>query len=162
MVGRYVLPYQKDPAATLRRFARFLRPGGIVVLHEFDFTVRNPTWPPCPLWDDSYRLLTAAFRAIGTPPDFGRRLNRVFLDAGLPAPEVECQAPVAAGADSPIVPWLAYTLRSVAPVLAGAGLSLPAGLVADDTLPDQLEQAVLEQGSQVLGALQYGAWTRVP
>lgn len=162
VVGRYVLPYQKDPAATLRRFARFLRPGGLVVFHEFDFTVQNPSWPPSPPWDDSYRLLADVYRAIGTPPDFGRRLNRTFLDAGLPAPEVECQAPVAAGPDSPIVPWLAYTLRSIAPVLARTGLPLPAGLVADDTLPDQLGKAVLEQGSQVLGALQYGAWTRVP
>ncbi|MDX2693926.1 class I SAM-dependent methyltransferase [Streptomyces ipomoeae] len=162
VVGRYVLLYQKDPADLLRRFTRFLRPGGILVFHEVDFTVQNPSWPPSPLWDECYRLLSEVYRATGTPPDFGRRLNRTFLDAGLPAPEVECEAPVAAGGDSPIIPWLAYTLRSIAPALAKAGLSLPAGLVADDTLPDQLEKALLEQGSQVLGALQYGAWTRVP
>ncbi|KUL41927.1 class I SAM-dependent methyltransferase [Streptomyces regalis] len=162
VVGRYVLMYQKDPADTLRRFTRFLRPGGIVAFHEVDFTVQNPSWPPSPLWDECYRLLSEVYRVTGTPPDFGRRLNRAFLDAGLPAPTVECQAPVAAGGDSPIVPWLAYTLRSIEPVLAKTGLSLPEGLVADDTLPDQLEKAVLEQGSQVLGALQYGAWTRVP
>ncbi|MEW2403383.1 class I SAM-dependent methyltransferase [Streptomyces sp. NPDC046862] len=162
VVGRYVLLYQKDPAATLRRFARFLRSGGIMVFHEFDFVVQNPTWPPCPLWDDSYRLLTEVYHAVGTPPDFGPRLNRTFLDAGLPSPTVECQGPVAAGEDSPLFPWLAYSLRVLEPALAKAGLSLPAGLVADDTLPDQLAKAVLEQGSQVLGALQYGAWTRVP
>ncbi|WP_416981031.1 SAM-dependent methyltransferase [Streptomyces sp. T028] len=162
VVGRYVLLYQKDPAATLRRFARLLRPGGIMVFHEFDFVVPNPTFPPCPLWDDSYRLLTDVYEAIGTPPDFGRRLNRAFLDAGLPSPTVECQGPVAAGEKSPLFPWLAYSLRVLEPALAKTGLSLPAGLVCDDTLPDQLEKAVVEQGSQVLGALQYGAWTRVP
>ncbi|MGY1495885.1 class I SAM-dependent methyltransferase [Streptomyces sp. QTS52] len=162
LVGRFVLLYQKDPAATLRRFTRFLRPGGIVVFHEIDFTVQNPSWPPSPLWDDSYRLLADTFRANGTPPDFGRRLNRTFLDAGLPAPTVECRAPVAAGSDSPLVPWLAYTLRVLEPALAGVGLSLPAGLVADDTLEDHLAKAVQEQGSQILGALQYGAWTRKP
>ncbi|WLW50224.1 class I SAM-dependent methyltransferase [Streptomyces sp. YU58] len=162
VVGRYVLPYQKDPAATLRRFARFLRPGGILAFHEFDFLVQNPTWPPCPLWDDSYRLLTKVYEATGTPPDFGGRLYRTFLDAGLPGPTVECQGPVGAGADSPLFPWLAYSLRVLEPALAKAGLSLPAGLVADDTLPDQLEKAVLEQNSQILATLQYGAWTRVP
>jgi hypothetical protein len=151
-----------DPAATLRRFTRFLRPGGIVVFHEFDFVVQNPTWPPCPRWDDSYRLLTEVYRAVGTPPDFGPRLNRTFLDAGLPSPTVECQGPVAAGEDSPLFPWLAYSLRVLEPALKRAGLSLPEGLVSDDTLAEQLEKAVLEQGSQVLGALQYGAWTRVP
>lgn len=162
VVGRYVLLYQKDPADTLSRFTRLLRPGGIVAFHEIDFIVPNPTWPPAPLWDDSYRLLTEVFEATGTPPDFGRRLNRTFLDAGLPSPTVECQGPVAAGVGSPLFPWLALTLRVLEPVLAKAGLSLPAGLVADDTLPDQLEKVVVEQGSQVLGSLQYGAWTRVP
>jgi SAM-dependent methyltransferase len=162
VVGRYVLLYQKDPAATVSRFARFLRPGGIVAFHEIDFIVPNPTWPPCPTWDDSYQLVTDVYRATGTPPDFGRQLTRTFLDAGLPSPTIECHGPVAAGADSPLFPWLAYTLRVLEPTLAKVGLSLPADLVSDDTLPDQLEKAVVEQGSQVLGALQYGAWTRVP
>ncbi|MEV0639674.1 class I SAM-dependent methyltransferase [Streptomyces sp. NPDC050619] len=162
VVGRFVLLYQKDPAATLRRFARLLRPGGILVFHEIDFTVQNPSWPPSPLWDDSYALLAKAFRANGTPPDFGRQLNRTFLDAGLPGPMVECHASVVVGGDSPMVPWLAYTLRSLEPALAMAGLSLPAGLVADDTLSDFLAKALTEQGGQALGALQYGAWTRMP
>ena len=162
VVGRYVLLYQKDPAATLRRFARFLRPGGILVFHEVDFTAQSPSWPPCPLWDDSYRLLAEVYRANGTPPDFGRRLNRTFLDAGLPGPAVECHVPVAAGGDSPIVPWVAYSLRSLEPALARAGLSLPTGLAADDTLADLLAKALQEQGSQALGQLQYGAWTRMP
>jgi 2-polyprenyl-3-methyl-5-hydroxy-6-metoxy-1,4-benzoquinol methylase len=162
VVGRLVLLYQKDPAATLRRFAQFLRPGGIMVFHEIDSTVQNPSWPPCAVWDDTYRLVSEVFLANGTPPDFGRRLNRTFLDAGLPGPTVECLVPVVTGRDSPVVPWVAYTLRSLDPALAKAGLSLPAGLVADDTLSDQLEKAVQEQGSQILGPLQYGAWTRVP
>ncbi|WP_155060342.1 class I SAM-dependent methyltransferase [Streptomyces blattellae] len=162
VVGRFVLLYQNDPAATLRRFARFLRPGGVLVFHEIDFTVQNPSWPPASLWDDSYRLLTEVFLANGTPPDFGRRLNRTFLDAGLPGPTLECHASVASGGDSPIVPWLAYTLRSLEPALEKMGLSLPEGLVADDTLTDRLEKAVREQGSQILGSLQYGAWVRVP
>lgn len=46
-------------------------------------------------------------------------------------------------------------------MLAEVGLYLPEGLVADDTLPDQPEKAMLDQGSQIPGALQYGAWTRV-
>ncbi|WP_416981377.1 methyltransferase domain-containing protein [Streptomyces sp. T028] len=162
VVGRFVLLYRKDPAATLSRYARLLRPGGILVFHEIDLTVRDPSWPPAPVWDDCYRLVTEACLATGTPPDFGRRLSRTFLDAGLPAPVVECEAPIASGPASPIVPWLAYTLLSIQPVLSGAGLSLPQGLVADDTLPDHLEKAVLAQGSQVQGGLQYGAWTRLP
>ena len=37
LVGRYVLLYQLDPSSTLRSLLRFVKPGGIVVFHEFDF-----------------------------------------------------------------------------------------------------------------------------
>lgn len=114
---------------------------------------------------DVGRQLPAAHRGVPRSRNttgLGPRLSRTFLDAGLAAPTVECQGPVAAGEGAPLFPWLAYSLRVLEPALAKAGLSLPPGLVSDDTLPDQLEKAVLEQGSQVLGALQYGAWTRVP
>jgi ubiquinone/menaquinone biosynthesis C-methylase UbiE len=57
VVGRFVLLYQRDPADILRKFTRFLRPGGIVAFHEIHLTNENPSWPPCPTWDDSYRLL---------------------------------------------------------------------------------------------------------
>jgi ubiquinone/menaquinone biosynthesis C-methylase UbiE len=36
IVGRFILMYFADPAATLRRLARLLRPGSIVAFLEFD------------------------------------------------------------------------------------------------------------------------------
>ncbi|MFC8428312.1 class I SAM-dependent methyltransferase [Streptomyces sp. NPDC057253] len=160
VVGRFVLLYQPDPAGTLRRFARFLRPGGVMVFHEIDLTNEYSSWPPSPVWDESYRLLAEAYRRGGTPPDFGRRLTRAFLDAGLPSPTVECLTPVGTDVSSPVIRWVADSVRSLAPVLERTGLSLPEGLVADDTLPDQLEKAVGELGSQIQGPVQYGAWAR--
>jgi hypothetical protein len=50
----------------------------------------------------------------------------------------------------------------VEPQLKQAGIGLPPGITIDHTLAGQLEKAVLEQGSQILGPIQYGAWTRMP
>ncbi|MER6526363.1 hypothetical protein [Streptomyces sp. NPDC001508] len=131
-----------------------------MVFHEIDLTNEYSSWPPSPLWDESYLLLAEAYRRGGTPPDFGRRLTRTFLDAGLPSPAVECLTPVGADASSPVIRWIADSVRSLAPMLERTGLTLPAGLTADDTLPDLLEKAVQEQGSQIQGPVQYGAWAR--
>jgi 2-polyprenyl-3-methyl-5-hydroxy-6-metoxy-1,4-benzoquinol methylase len=40
LVGRYVLLYQPDPSSTIRSLLRSVKPGGIVVFHEFD--LRGP------------------------------------------------------------------------------------------------------------------------
>jgi SAM-dependent methyltransferase len=162
VVGRYVLLYQRDPADVLRKVSRFLRPSGIVAFHEIDLTNENPSWPPCPTWDDSYRLLAEVYSAHGTPPDFGRRLNRTFLDAGLPSPEIEAIGIVGAHEGSPLFDWIAQSLHSLEPALSKWGLPLPPGLAPDDALADALRKAVSDQGSQVMGPIQYGAWTRTP
>jgi ubiquinone/menaquinone biosynthesis C-methylase UbiE len=84
VVGHYILLYQPDPAATIARLTRFLKPGGIVVFHEVDFAIINPSFPQCELYDQIHGLNTEVFRRVGFPPDFGRRIGRVILDAGLP------------------------------------------------------------------------------
>jgi SAM-dependent methyltransferase len=162
LVGRYVLQYMPDPAATLRRLTRLVRPGGVIVFHDKDFSNSNPTWPPCRLWDECYALMTKLFEAAGTPPDFGRRLTRTFLDAGLPWPSLEAVGPTGGAPGSALYPWLASCIRSAEPQIRQAGIALPPGITVDDTLAEQLEKAILEQGSQILGPMQYGAWTRTP
>jgi hypothetical protein len=107
-------------------------------------------------------LLAEVYRAHGTPPDFGRRLNRTFLDAGLPSPEIEAVGIVGADEGSPLFDWMAQSLRSLKPALTKWGFALPEGLEPDEALTDALRKAVFDQGSQVMGPIQYGAWTRIP
>jgi hypothetical protein len=66
------------------------------------------------------------------------------------------------GRASFLYPWIANTLLSVAPRLANLGLTPPAGITLDQTLAASLEQAAIAAGSQILGPMQYGAWTRKP
>jgi ubiquinone/menaquinone biosynthesis C-methylase UbiE len=159
IVGRYILLYLPAPASALRRLASMLRTGSVAIFHEIDLTETHPTWPVCDAWDDSYRLLAAVYRGAGATPDFGRRIHRTFLDAGLPAPDIESITPVG-GPDSMVVDWLAMSLISLEPALTGAGLALPSGLPFDGTLGDRLRAALAEQNSQVIGPAQYGAWSR--
>jgi ubiquinone/menaquinone biosynthesis C-methylase UbiE len=160
IVGRYVLLYQPDAAATLRHLTRFLRPGGIVAFHEPDFTCPTPTTPACDFLDQVLWLVPQAFRLAGLPADFGRHLASTFLGANLPFPSMAAEIPVGGASGSSLYSWIASTVISLAPRFESLGMSLPPGVVADHTLAAKLEEASLATGSQLMLSIQYGAWTR--
>jgi len=162
IVGRYILLYQHDPGATIRHLLKFLKPGGIVVFHELDFTDPRSSDPPCAFWDEIYALLSEAFRRAGNPPDYGRRMAKAFLEADLPFPTVLAESLAGGGRGSYLYRWIANTLISVSPRMGEMGLAMPSGVVADETLAKRLEEEVVATGSQILGPIQFGAWTRKP
>jgi ubiquinone/menaquinone biosynthesis C-methylase UbiE len=162
IVGRYILLYHHDPGATIRHLLKFLKPGGIVVFHEIDFTDPRSSDPPCAFWDETYALLGEVFRRAGNPPDYGRRMAKAFLDAGLPFPSVLAESLVGGGRGSDLYRWIANTLISVSPRMGELGLAMPGGVVADESLAKRLEEEVVASGSQILGPIQFGAWTRKP
>ena len=162
VVGRYVLQYQPDAAATLRRLTAFLKPGGIVAFHEVDFTCPHLSFPPCELFDQVVGIVPEVFRRVGLPPDFGRHLGKTFVDAGLPFPTIHAETPVGGARGSSFYSWIAATVVSVTPRLADLGLSLPSGVVADHTLVAKLEKAAVAQGCQIVGSTQFGTWAREP
>lgn len=158
VIGRYVLLYQDDPAATLRRYARYLRRGGVLIFHDIDMTNNYPSWPPCPAWDDYYRLITNAYLTTGAAPDFGRRLSNTFYAAGLPRPVVEAVTPIANGPDSPVLDWIARTVGSLEPLITRIGATPLAGFGYDDLMA--LWREAIADGVQIQAPVQYGAWTR--
>jgi SAM-dependent methyltransferase len=160
VVGRYILLYLVDAAATIRQMTRFLKSGGIVAFHEVDFINPHSSFPSCELWDRVAELIPEVFRRAGLSPDFGRRLGRTYLDAGLPFPTIVAERGVGGGRGSHVYPLLASTLISLAPRLADLGLALPPGIVADQTLAAKLEEAVVALGCQLTGVTQFGAWAR--
>lgn len=160
VVGRYILLYQPDAAATLRRLISFLKPGGIVAFHEVDFSCPHPSYPPCEVFDEVVWLVAEVFRRVGVRPDFGRFLGKTFLDAGLPFPAIVAETLVGGERGSAFYSWVGAIVVSVAPRLADLGLALPAGVVADHSLAAKLEEAAVAQGSQIIGSTQFGAWAR--
>ncbi|MGH7720252.1 MAG: class I SAM-dependent methyltransferase [Gemmatimonadaceae bacterium] len=65
------LHYARDQAAVLRRITALLRPGGRVVLVEYDRTHGN-RWVPFPVPPERFRTL-AAEAGLGAPRELGRR-----------------------------------------------------------------------------------------
>ncbi|MBB5058117.1 ubiquinone/menaquinone biosynthesis C-methylase UbiE [Granulicella aggregans] len=161
LIGRYILLYLPDPAATLRHLIRFLNRGAIVAFHDVDIPIEQPSYPPCPLFDQLYSLVTQAFLKSGAKPDFGRRLGGTFLQAGLPFPTIESNGIVGGGRASYVYGWLANSMISIAPLLHRLGLTPPEGIALDANLAGLLEKEAVETGSQLLATVQYGAWARV-
>jgi len=162
LVGRYVLLYQPDAAATIRTMLQYVKPGGIIVFHEIDFPDPAPSYPPCPIYDQASALIGEAFRASGAPTNSGRRLGKIFVDAGLAFPAIVSEATVGGGPGSYLYPWVANTLLSVLPRLATLGISVPPDLAIDETLAARMEEEVVRSGSQIVAVTQYGAWARKP
>jgi SAM-dependent methyltransferase len=100
VVGRAVPAYLADPAATLRRAASLLRPGGLVCAHEADLTymwssVDTPLWRQLRSWG------LDTFAGIGADPRMGPSLFATFRAAGLRDPEITMEAAVGGGDRAP-------------------------------------------------------------
>jgi ubiquinone/menaquinone biosynthesis C-methylase UbiE len=90
IVGRYVLLFQADATAMVRKVAKHLSPGGVIVFQEPDWSdVRS--FPPAPTYDACCRWIVEAFRRAGTDTNAAINLYRTFLGAGLPRPLMRMQ-----------------------------------------------------------------------
>ena len=78
---RLFLLHQPEPAATLRRAAAMLRPGGTLIAHEpSDRETGAPSSEPyVPAMTRVWELVVGAARARGARTDFGRR-GRTYLE----------------------------------------------------------------------------------
>jgi ubiquinone/menaquinone biosynthesis C-methylase UbiE len=162
VIGRYILHHQRDPTTVLRHIAEQVRPGGLLIFHEFDFATISPMWPSTPpLWRTVMELLAEFYRRSGLFPDFGLRLTRTFLDAGLPWPVIRAEVPVGGEPGSFLYSWVAQTVRSLWPGLVASGLVSETELELD-TLAARLESEGVSLGCQLIGPAQYGAWVRKP
>jgi SAM-dependent methyltransferase len=161
VVGRWVLMYQPDPAALLRRLTRLLRPGGIVTFHEGEFVQTPTTFPPAPLHGEVHRWTTPPPGAPGPDVHMGLRLYASFVAAGLPGPELRLEAPIGGGPDWAGYDYLADTVRSLLPFLEAMG-AVSGDVVDIDTLGVRLRDEIVERhGVQVLPML-IGAWATTP
>lgn len=159
-LGRYVLEFQPDPSAMLRKISRHVRPGGLIVFHEPD-AVTESSFPPAPTHDRSWALFVEALRGTGANPRMGLHLYRAFTEAGLPPPAQRLEAIVAGG------PMAEDYLRSAADILASVagdverlGLATAAELGVE-TLAQRMIDEVIANGSVIIGRSEVGAWSRV-
>jgi 2-polyprenyl-3-methyl-5-hydroxy-6-metoxy-1,4-benzoquinol methylase len=158
ITGRAILLHLDDPAAAVRALSRLLRPGGIMTFQEFNIT-RARSVPPLPLVAQCIEWVCQAYRAVGRDPDTGQQLFSVFLDAGLPAPQMTVAVPAMRG--PAVCANAAGSVTSVLPVLEKAGIATREE-VDPGTLAERLwEQARACDALMIMAELA-AAWTQMP
>ena len=159
LVGRFVLMYQRDAAATLRSLVRQLRPGGIVAFQEMDMHAgravpESPEFQRCAAW------IIATFERAGFDPDMGSKLYATFRRAGLPDVRLVAAGRAEGGPDSPAYAYMAGVARILLPTMERLGIAT-ASEVDLDTLEERMRaEATAGDHCLILPTL-VGAWARV-
>jgi SAM-dependent methyltransferase len=158
VVGRLILLYIKDRAALLRRLSQQLRPGGIVAFQELDLTLAGTTLPHAPVFGQAVKRIKEVFGRAGLDTQ-GMNLFRLFLEAGLPAPEMDLITTVG-GPDWAGHEQTADVTSALLPLMVKFGVATEEEVQAE-TLEKRLrEEAVgLQSVSMALGLM--NVWTRV-
>jgi SAM-dependent methyltransferase len=159
VVGRLVLLYQPDPAATLRRLRNFLRPNGVVAIQEIDIDMAQV--PPSELFNSMRSWIIASLHAGGANPNMGSSLLRTFLAAGLPRPTMIAATRVESGPDSLIYEHHAQIVRSLLPLAKSAGVTIP-DEIAVEALADRFREDAVAYERATFESRMVGAWTRLP
>jgi SAM-dependent methyltransferase len=159
VVGRLVLLYQPDPAFTLRRFLKFLRPNGIVAFQEIDIDMAQV--PASELFNRTRSWIIASLQAGGANPNMGSNLLRTFLAAGLPRPTMISATRVESGPDSLIYEHHAQIVRSLLPLAKRAGVTTPEE-IAGEALADRFREDAVAYERATFESRMVGAWTRLP
>jgi len=161
VVGRLILLHLRDPVGVLRVLARHLRPGGIVAFQEPDLARLGASFPPIPLVQQVGDWVRQAHHHLGLDSQFGLRLHQVFRDAGLPAPDLGCDAFVGAGADWGWYDAIICAMRNAMPVVVSAGIAT-AEEIQIATLAKRVRDAVTSHQSTTRGIDLVSAWTCTP
>lgn len=162
-IGRLVLMYTGDVTEALQAIVERVRPGGLVAFAEADFSsvlgymressggVNRAMWE----W------AAQAFACSGIPTAMAGPLHRAFLAAGLGAPEMALQAPLAGIDDGSGCEWAAASLRSVLPVLEQYSI-VTADILDGDSLAVRCRAEVAQSGVPFMLIPLVTAWARKP
>ncbi|HLI70509.1 MAG TPA: methyltransferase domain-containing protein [Ktedonobacteraceae bacterium] len=160
LVGRYILQHLPEPATALRQLAQYVRPGGIVVFLEADLTHLGTCVPHAPLFEQVGEWIKEAFRRSGIDTQMGLRLYHVFLEAGLPAPQIACESFIGGGTDWPWYELIAGRVRSLLPALLQHRIATQEE-IGIETLAFRLRDALVSQRGVGMAPDLIAAWTQL-
>jgi 2-polyprenyl-3-methyl-5-hydroxy-6-metoxy-1,4-benzoquinol methylase len=160
-VGRLVLLYVADPSELVHAVADRVRPGGVVAFQELDMdpAVSSRSTAAATLWDETGHRVVETFVRAGTRVRVGRELLSVFLNAGLPAPEVREETLIGGGPEFGGYGWLAGVARSLAPLMQRFGIATTSDL-GIETLADRIRVDALTRQALVWSPPFIGAFAR--
>jgi hypothetical protein len=143
--------------------AHHLRPGGIIAFQEIDIAHYEtaPVHPPNPLINQVFTWLLQVGRRRGIRERIGLDMYTIFLDTGLPAPQMSGEAMIMAGPDWMWYDRYAESVRSVLPIILKLGLATEEE-VGISTLAERLRDEAMSQRLVLRGMDLISAWTCKP
>lgn len=160
LIGRYILQHLHEPALALRYLARYVRPGGIVAFMEADLTHLGTSVPASPLFEQVGEWVREAFRRSGLDIQAGLRLHHIFLEAGLPVPQIECESFVGGGPDWPWYELIAGRVRSLLPILLQHDIATE-DEIGIDTLASRLRDSLISHHAIGMAPDLVAAWAQL-
>lgn len=159
LVGRMILIHLPSAASILRQLLHSVRPGGIVAFQDTDSNYLGTGFPSFPLFEQTGAWVTETFERAGLSSRSGLKMYQIFLDAGLPAPQINCETPLGGGMEWSGYEFWALSVRSLLPTMLKLGI-VTAEEVEIDTLAQRLRDEVVSQRGVVRFADALSAWTR--
>jgi SAM-dependent methyltransferase len=147
--ARYLLEHVADPQQVLREMRRVARPGARVGVCENDVSLMRFD-PPCPAFERAWDVFARFQATLGGDGLIGRRLYRLFRDAGFTDIELSVQPEVHWHGSSGYVAWvdnIIGNLDSARNGMLAAGVITEGGLNA--AVADLERLKTREDGSAV-------------
>lgn len=158
VVGRFVLMYQPDPSQALSSLVRTVRSGGIVAFQEMNpLSARQVSDRSTPLWDQASDWLHTTIERAGIETEMGYKIHGAYLEAGLPAPEMELFAPLSGSSNWRGQEYFTETLRSLLPLAEKFGVATKEE-VQIDSLAERLIEETLSRGGVLKTPDVVNAW----
>lgn len=144
LVGRFVLMYMSDPTNALAQLVSHLKPGGIVAFQEPEYTL-YPAFrhPDTPLINKLISWILDVFQHSGAHLNAGFGLYQIFINAGLPAPEMHLQSPIGAEENWAGYRYMTTIFESLLPLIEEYRLAT-SNQVDVNTLSERLRMEVLK------------------
>jgi SAM-dependent methyltransferase len=158
VVGRRVLMYQPDAAASLAHLAGALKPGGIIVLQEHDSTGMPICQPAMPLHEQVSGWIWETVAREGADVHMGLHLAPALAKAGYAVERVRAEATVLTADQSHTIGAI---VRAMQDRIVGACVAGGEALGVD-TLDERLVAERREANGTCLWEMVFGAWARKP
>ena len=134
--ARYVLEHVADPLQVVREMRRVTRPGGRVAACENDVSLFRVD-PPCPAFEAVFAAFQQLQATLGGDSLVGRRLYRLFREAGFSQIELSVQPEVHWHGSPGFAAWM----QNAVTIIGGAREGLVKSALCDDA---QVSAAVAE------------------
>lgn len=118
--ARFLLTHLADPSSAVAAFRRHLRPGGLVVVEDIDFS-GSFTYPESSAFRRYHELYCTVVRHRGGDPNIGPRLPILLADSGFADVDLAVVQPVGTRGEVKLINPI--TMENIAPAVVSDGLA---------------------------------------